>query len=393
MHLHGFYYRVDAFSGPDADRLGHPAPGQMVVTQLLSPWAAMSMSWSPTRPGTWIFHCHFAQHNVPDSVTAAPDDPYMRAMVGLILGVDVADRPGVRATGDRKPVRHLRLVAIVDSQATIRFDGPSGPTTAPSMRFVPEEQGRRIDTKRAFSSELDLMRGEPVSIMIVNHLPKPTSVHWHGIEIEDSYMDGVPGVSGAGARLTPEIAPGDSFEARFTPPRSGTFIYHTHVDEPHEERDGLEGALIVRDPGASPSPDEHIFFWKGLMNGEPNPDTVVFHAGRPARLRLLNLSVWEPAPFFSLTARLDSAFRLNSDTLLVRWRPLAKDGFDLPVAQQTLRPARQVVSIGETYDFQFTPLHPGTLRLELRGSAGAFALVARVPIKVLPNDDKGRERE
>ena len=79
------------------------------------------------------------------------------------------------------------------------------------------------------SPELDLLRGEPVSITIVNHLAEPTSVHWHGIEVQDSYVDGVRGIQRAGGHLSPEIAPGDSFVARFTPPRSG----HVHVSRPH----------------------------------------------------------------------------------------------------------------------------------------------------------------
>jgi FtsP/CotA-like multicopper oxidase with cupredoxin domain len=382
MHLHGFYYRVDAFDGPGAEQFGRPAPGQMVVTQLLPPLAAMSMTWSPDRPGNWIFHCHFALHNMPHSVSAAANDPRMRDMAGLVLGVNVARRPGVHAVSAPVRRRYLRLVATVDSLRTIAVLNPSGRyIPEPSMRFVLEEHGRRVDTKRAFSPELDLTRGQPVSITIVNHLPEPTSVHWHGIELEDSYMDGVPGVSGEGTRLTPAIAPGDSFEARFTPPRPGTFMYHAHVDEPREERAGLEGALIVRDPSASLSPDDHVFFFKGSgINGEPNPDTVVFHAGRPARLRFFNLTNWEVTTFFSLTARPDSALRLANDTLLVRWRSLAKDGFDLPAAQQRPRPARQLVSIGETYDFEYTPLHKGTLRLELRGRQGQ--LFVRVPIRV-----------
>jgi FtsP/CotA-like multicopper oxidase with cupredoxin domain len=390
MHLHGFYYRVDAFGGPSADQFGHPAPRQMVVTQLLPPWAAMSMSWSPDRPGNWIFHCHFALHNMPDSMAAAANNPRMRDMVGLVLGVNVAGRPGVRGAADPERYRHLRLVATVDSLRTIPVLNPPGRyIPEPSMRFILEEHGRRVDTKRPFSPELDLTRGEPVSITIVNHLPEPTSVHWHGIEIEDSYMDGVPGVSGEGTRLTPEIAPGDSFVARFTPPRSGTFMYHAHVDEPREEQAGLEGALIVRDPGSPLSPDDHVFFFKGGgINGERNPDTVVFHAGRPARLRFFNLANWEVDTFFSLTARPDSALRLANDTLLVSWRSLAKDGFDLPATQQRLQPARQLVSMGETYDFEYTPLHKGTLRLELRASVGGQKvlqtdqLLFRVPIRV-----------
>ena len=79
-----------------------------------------------------------------------------------------------------------------------------------------------------------LKRNEPVAITVVNRTPEPTAVHWHGIEL-DSYFDGVAGFSGDPRRLSPVIAPSDSFEARFTPPRSGTFIYHTHVDEPRQQ--------------------------------------------------------------------------------------------------------------------------------------------------------------
>ena len=250
-----------------------------------------------------------------------------------------------------------------------------------------EEDGRRVEGTRDFSPEIDLTKGVPVSITIVNHLAEPTSVHWHGIEIEDSYMDGTPGFGGEGRHLAPAIAPGDSFEARFTPPRSGTFIYHAHVDEAREDLGGLLGALIVRDPGVVPSPDDQVFFLKGLLddashprevNGEANPDTVVQHVGRPARLRLINLSTADPVPRFVLTARPDSTLTDATDTMVVSWRPMAKDGFDIPRAMQAPRPARQVISMGETYDFEYTPQRTGTLRLEVR----TRALLVRVPIRV-----------
>jgi len=393
MHLHGFYYRVDAFSGPSTEIQGRPSPGQMVVTQFLSAFSGMSMSWSPSRPGTWLFHCHLAIHNMPDSISAEPGDPYMRAMIGLILSVNVANRPGVRAAGDPAPTRHLRLVAVTGPDVV--GEGPDGVS---SMHFVLEEQGHHVDTGRDASPEVDLTRGEPVSIMIVSHLREPTSVHWHGIEVEDSYMDGVPGVSGEGTRLTPAIAPGDSFEARFTPPRSGTFMYHAHMDEAREEIGGLEGALIVRDPGESPSPDDHAFLYKGFgpsrvhpleIDGEANPDTVVLHVGHAARLRFLSLATTSFNPTFSLTARLDSALTIGDDTMIVRWRPVAKDGFDLPLAAQTPRAAQQIVSIGETYDFEYTPQRKGMLRLEVRSTPdpaavprGGKRLLIRVPIRV-----------
>lgn len=404
MHLHGFYFRVDGFSGPFADAQGRPSPGQMVVTQYMTPFSAMSMSWSPDRPGNWLFHCHFALHLRPDSLSAASDDPHRRDMVGLVLGVNIANRPGERAAGEPTPKRRLRLIAITDSTLTHEGRRPAGaPSLTPlhqfaadsvsSMRFVLEDldaHDRRVDTKRDLSPEIDLTRGVPVSIMIVNHLAEPTSVHWHGVEVEDSYVDGVPGFSGAGERLAPAIAPGDSFEVRFTPPRAGTFMYHAHLDEAREELGGMEGALIVRDSGVAQSADDHVFFLKGLhndvahpseVNGQANPDTVVLHVGRRARLRLLSLDTNYPPLWVCLTARLGVALPSVKDTMVVRWRPLAKDGFDVPAALRAPRLACQLVSMGETHDFEYIPQQAGNLRLEVRPTPSGQPWVV-VPIYI-----------
>jgi FtsP/CotA-like multicopper oxidase with cupredoxin domain len=358
----------------------------MVVTERMSPFSAMSMTWSPDRSGNWIFHCHFALHLTPPDLKPEPHaDHAMTGMVGLVLGINVApppDRPGVQALDPTLGVRRLRLVAITDK---------GFPDSEPSMRFVLEEHGDRIEAGTAFSPTINLTRGEPVSITVVNHLAEPTAVHWHGIELE-SFNDGVPGVSGSRARLAPIIAPSDSFEARFTPPRSGTFIYHSHADEVRQHNAGLIGALIVRDAGASAPLDEHVFFLKGSrqlsaaspleVNGEANPDTVVIHAGVPARLRFISLATINPNATVSLTARRDSSFANRRDTMVVRWRPIAKDGADLPAAAQTARLARQIVGMGETYDFEYTPGERGTLRLEVRTANLPGVLLVRVPIRV-----------
>ncbi|MFI5227667.1 MAG: multicopper oxidase domain-containing protein [Gemmatimonadales bacterium] len=394
MHLHGFYYRIDSYRGQAGAQASPPIfPGQMVVTQLLRPYTAMSITWSPDRPGNWLFHCHTAMHTTPpDTLPAAADGADMSGMVGLVLGTIVAPRAGVVSAGHPfASVRRLRLVAEEGPgvlpqglwRAAVR-------DSVPVMHFVLEEQGRRTDTRTDLSPELDLVRDEPVAITIVNHLSEPTSVHWHGIEIEDSYMDGAPGFSGAGTHLSPAIAPGDSFVARFTPPRAGTFMYHAHVDDVREQLAGLEGALIVRDRGASSS-DDHVFFFKGWsqakghpleINGEANPDTVVVHAGRTARLRFMNLSMNVPSPSFFLTARPDSVTQIANDTMLVRWRLVAKDGFDLPAGAQVPRPAHQIVGMGETWDVEFTPERRGALNLEVRESGAGHELRVRVPIRV-----------
>jgi hypothetical protein len=59
-------------------------------------------------------------------------------------------------------------------------------------------------------------------------------------------------------------------------------------------------------------------------------------------------------------------FALGTDTTLAQWRPVSKDGADLPKSQTTPRAAYLLTGPGETADFEFTPLNPGFMRLQVR---------------------------
>src|SRR3546814_13150717 len=62
-------------------------------------------------------------------------------------------------------------------------------------------------------------QGEEVFVRLQNDLPQPTTIHWHGIRI-DNAMDGVP-------HLTQHaVAPDETFDYRFTVPDAGTFWSH-----------------------------------------------------------------------------------------------------------------------------------------------------------------------
>src|SRR5258708_10750270 len=133
-----------------------------------------------------------------------------------------------------------------------------------------------------------LTQGEPPAIRVLNRLPQPLTVHWHGIELE-SYFDGVAGISGSGQRLMPPIAAGESFVAEFTPPRAGTFIYHTHIDDVKQLSSGLYGPLIVLPRGKSfdPETDRVLIISKAgpgekpiWLNGSQTPELGSFKAGQ-----------------------------------------------------------------------------------------------------------------
>ena len=160
-------------------------------------------------------------------------------------------------------------------------------------------------------------------------------MHWHGIELE-SYYDGVAGFAGQGRRLAPAIGPGKTFEARFTPPRSGTFIYHTHLDDVRQQRAGLSGALLVLDDPA------RLRFSPRLGDARHNclerPADV--NPGVPERHQrhlLLVRCVQGSA------TGCDSSTCIRTDRACARaswmgrnrsgWRIVAKDGMDLPADQ------------------------------------------------------------
>ena len=66
MHLHGFYFGVEAKGddGADTDTAYATGGRRMAVTELLMQGQTMSMVWSAARPGRWLFHCHMTMHAV-----------------------------------------------------------------------------------------------------------------------------------------------------------------------------------------------------------------------------------------------------------------------------------------------------------------------------------------
>jgi FtsP/CotA-like multicopper oxidase with cupredoxin domain len=81
---------------------------------------------------------------------------------------------------------------------------------------------------------LQVRRGEEVRVRLVNELPEPTAMHWHGVRLVNA-MDGAPALTQA------PIAPGESFDYRFIAPDAGTYWYHPS----RTARRGLYGVLLV----------------------------------------------------------------------------------------------------------------------------------------------------
>ncbi|MYK30238.1 MAG: multicopper oxidase family protein [Boseongicola sp. SB0670_bin_30] len=148
---------------------------------------------------------------------------------------------------------------------------PEGSGTTPSLGFNGSTPG----------PVLRVRQGDELVVNFENRTGEPSSVHWHGIRI-DNAMDGVPD-------LTQDAVPaGESFEYRFIAPDAGTFWYHSHSRSWEQVARGLYGPLIVEER-RPPAVDADIIVmiddWWLEQTGELRDDfNSMFHFSHAGRL-------------------------------------------------------------------------------------------------------------
>ena len=193
------------------------------------------------------------------------------------------------ADGDKLDLR-LGPVAKRLGDTTVRMLGYNGSIPGPTLK---------------------VRQGSEVVVHVTNEGDLDTTVHWHGLRLENKY-DGVPHET-----QTP-IPIGDSFTYRIRFPDPGLYWYHPHIREDYTQEMGLYGNLLVipADPGYWPpahrdvlltlddlliedgkiapfSPDETTYTAMGrfgnvlLIGGQPDC-ALTAKAGEVVRLWLTN---------------------------------------------------------------------------------------------------------
>ena len=385
MHLHGFFFIVDGVGDP-AHFVRYPElQRRKAVTEGIDPGHSFDMTWIPDREGNWLFHCHMVQHMSPQRPLHpansklsgdGPEHDHGAAMGGMIIGITVTPNSG-------KPVAHSEPQNARKLQLVISENAGKIPLYRLDLNDPAVPQKPDAEKQPALlGPPIILVRGEPVEIEVKNQSSTPTAIHWHGMELE-SYYDGVPGWSGSGQQITPAIAPGAAFVVRFTPPRAGTFIYHSHWHDETPILNGLYGPLIVLEPGQKLDPDgDHTFLFSlgnypplgymMLINGQPGPDPLSLHVGKRYRFRLINIT----------DEGADLRVRLLSKNEPVSWRVIARDGADLPSTQVVASQADMGLTVGSTCDVEVTLEHTGLSELQI-SSEGLLGMTM-FPLIALP---------
>jgi FtsP/CotA-like multicopper oxidase with cupredoxin domain len=149
-------------------------------------------------------------------------------------------------------------------------------------------------------------QGDRVRIVLENHLPESTAIHWHGLEIPYA-MDGMPYLS------QKPIAPGSQLVYEFTVHQNGTFFYHSH--SPMQQMMGMLGLFILHPARAHVPAVDHDFGvvlqewavlpnntvpntanmeWNWLtFNGAVSPMTtpLIVRLGSRVRIRFVNIGM------------------------------------------------------------------------------------------------------
>ncbi len=110
---------------------------------------------------------------------------------------------------------------------------------------------------------IEVARGSEIVVAFSNHLPESTTVHWHGVRL-DNRFDGAADLTQAA------VSPGGTFTYRVRFPDAGIYWYHPHVREDVQQELGLYGNLF-------------------LVNGEPDYRLAV-RRGEVTRFFLTNAS-------------------------------------------------------------------------------------------------------
>jgi suppressor of ftsI len=133
-------------------------------------------------------------------------------------------------------------------------------------------------------------RGATIVVRFHNRIDLPSSVHWHGVRLENR-NDGAVGVT------QQPVPPGGDFTYTVHFPDAGIYWYHPHVREDIEQAMGLFGNLLVDDADSaywSPANQEQVLMLSDLLMqadtlipyGEDGSDFALM--GRVGNLLLVN---------------------------------------------------------------------------------------------------------
>jgi FtsP/CotA-like multicopper oxidase with cupredoxin domain len=180
----------------------------------------------------------------------------------------------------------LRVAAAADRDPAPRLVEVSLEARMADWEYAPGRRVRAMTYNGQVPGPLiEARAGDTLVVHFTNRLDEPTTIHWHGLRVPAN-MDGAP-------HSQEPVAPGATFEYRFTVPDAGTFWYHPHVHESVQMERGLYGPIIVRGAQEPAADVEGVLVLDDLLLGAdgqiaPTGDLLEQHNGREGGVSLVN---------------------------------------------------------------------------------------------------------
>ena len=208
-----------------------------------------------------------------------------------MLPAEMTLRPNAAAYLPR--VANIDSLPLAQPRRLVRLT--SGDTLRLTAGIVRRPFKGRTLTMFAFNNQypgplLQVAQGAEITVELTNALDQPTTVHWHGIRLDNAF-DGVPDLT------QQAVAPGGRFTYHLRFPDAGIYWYHPHVREDVQQDLGLYGNLMVRSPRPdyfSPASRDEVLMLDDLLLGEdgmvPFGASTTTHAlmGRFGNVMLVN---------------------------------------------------------------------------------------------------------
>lgn len=291
---------------------------------------------------------------------------FLKTAAGAAIGATLPHFLSDQVFGKtRQPVREFHFSA---SKATVNLgEGPD---------FIAWTYNGQVP-----GPEIRVKEGEIIRVVLKNDLPEGTTIHWHGIPLQN-IMDGVPAIT------QPAVKPGETFTYEFEARPAGSFLYHSHAG--YQLDQGLYGSLIIEPLNEKTSYDREYTLvledWVmkdggGTARTQRRPMQGMMH-GRMPRRRSFGPSegpLWEPFyDGYAVNGRVNSAIAplvvrdgekiklrlINASSATTYFLRLA--GHALTITHSDGTPIRPVdtdvvrIGMGERYDVTFVADNPGS---------------------------------
>lgn len=233
---------------------------------------------------------------------------------------------------------------------------------------------------------IEVTEGDTVRLHVINNLPEPSSLHWHGIELPNKEDGSADTTQGA-------IMPGESHTYEFTLHQSGTCMYHASFNDLKQVGMGLGGMFVIHPKKENKKIDKDFAFLMMNFNfpeGSDTPDILsmgrnwftmnakvypsippmMVRQGERVRIRLANLS------------NMDHPIHLHGYTFMI----VGTDGG--PIQPSAQWPAVTCsIQPGQTREIELVAWNPGLWRFHchnLHHLVNNYQIFEKMPVGILP---------